>query len=98
MDILHDLENAAVGHDSVAEAAAIGLPHPLWQERPLLVVVRRAGREVTKEELLAYLAGKVAKWWLPNDIVFVAQLPHTATGKLQKRALRELFADYQFDA
>ena len=93
-----DLENAAVGHESVAEAAAIGLPHPLWQERPLLVVVRRAGREVTKDELLAYLAGKVAKWWLPNDIVFVAQLPHTATGKLQKRALRELFADYQFEA
>jgi len=93
-----DLENAAVGHTSVAEAAAIGLPHPVWQERPLLVVVRKAGHEVTKDELLAYLSGKVAKWWLPNAIVFVAQLPHTATGKLQKMTLRETFKDYRFDA
>jgi acyl-CoA synthetase (AMP-forming)/AMP-acid ligase II len=93
-----DLENAAVGHTSVAEAAAIGLPHPVWQERPLLVVVRKAGHEVTKDELLAYLSGRVAKWWLPNDIVFVAQLPHTATGKLQKMTLRETFKDYRFDA
>jgi len=93
-----DLENAAVGHTCVAEAAAIGLPHPLWQERPLLVVVRKAGHKVTKDELLAYLSGKVAKWWLPNDIVFVAQLPHTGTGKLQKMPLRETFKDYRFDA
>jgi fatty-acyl-CoA synthase len=93
-----DLENAAVGHTCVAEAAAIGLPHPLWQERPLLVVVRKAGHEVTKDELLGYLSGKVVKWWLPNDIVFVAQLPHTATGKLQKMTLRETFKDYRFDA
>ncbi|MEP7247607.1 MAG: long-chain-fatty-acid--CoA ligase [Gammaproteobacteria bacterium] len=93
-----DLENAAVGHVSVAEAAAIGLPHPVWQERPLLVVVRKAGHEVTKDELLAHLALKVAKWWLPDDIVFVAQLPHTATGKLQKMTLRETFKDYRFDA
>jgi fatty-acyl-CoA synthase len=93
-----DLENAAVGHTCVAEAAAIGLPHPLWQERPLLVVVRKAGHKVTKDELLAYLSGKVAKWWLPNDIVFVAQLPHTGTGKLQKMTLRETFKDYRFDA
>jgi fatty-acyl-CoA synthase len=93
-----DLENAAVGHSSVAEAAAIGLPHSLWQERPLLVVVRKAGHEVTKDELLGYLSGKVVKWWLPNDIVFVAQLPHTATGKLQKMTLRETFKDYRFDA
>ena len=93
-----DLENAAVGHVAVAEAAAIGLPHPVWQERPLLVVVRKAGAELTKGELLDYLAHKVAKWWLPNDIVFVTQLPHTATGKLQKMALREIFKDHRFDA
>jgi fatty-acyl-CoA synthase len=93
-----DLENAAVGHAAVAEAAAIGLPHPVWQERPLLVVVKMAGLDVTKDELLAYLSKKVAKWWLPNDIVFVEQLPHTATGKLQKMTLREMFKDRQFDA
>jgi acyl-CoA synthetase (AMP-forming)/AMP-acid ligase II len=93
-----DLENAAVGHSAVAEAAAIGLPHPLWQERPLLVVVKKAGMEVTKDELIAYLSERVAKWWLPNDIVFVEQLPHTATGKLQKMTLREMFKDRQFDA
>jgi acyl-CoA synthetase (AMP-forming)/AMP-acid ligase II len=93
-----DLENAAVGHACVAEAAAIGLPHPLWQERPLLVVVRKQGLQVTREELLGYLAGKVAKWWLPNDIVFVEQLPHTATGKLQKMKLREMFRDFRFEA
>ena len=93
-----DLEKAAVGHACVAEAAAIGLPHPKWQERPLLVIVRKAGHEVTKDDLMAYLSGKVAKWWLPNDIVFVAQLPRTATGKLQKMMLRETFREYQFDA
>jgi acyl-CoA synthetase (AMP-forming)/AMP-acid ligase II len=93
-----DLENAAVGHDSVAEAAAIGLPHAKWQERPLLVVVRKAGHEVTKDDLLAYLSGKVAKWWLPNGIVFVSQLPRTATGKVQKVKLREAFKEYEFDA
>ena len=91
-----DLENAAVGHPSVAEAAAIGLPHPKWQERPLLIVVRKAGKDVTSEELLDYLAKKVAKWWLPNEIEFVAELPHTATGKLQKMTLRERFKDRQF--
>jgi len=93
-----DLENVAVGHTSVAEAAAIGLPHPKWQERPLLVVVRRTGHDVTKDDLMAYMSGKVAKWWLPNDIVFVAQLPRTATGKVQKVMLRETFKEYQFDA
>jgi acyl-CoA synthetase (AMP-forming)/AMP-acid ligase II len=93
-----DLENAAVGHSAVAEAAAIGLPHPLWQERPLLVVVKKTGMEVTKDELIVYLSERVDKWWLPNDIVFVEQLPHTATGKLQKMTLREMFKDRQFDA
>lgn len=93
-----DLENAAMGHAAVAEAAAIGLPHPKWQERPLLVIVRRAGHAVTAEDLMAYLSGKVAKWWLPNGIVFVSQLPRTATGKLQKVMLRETFKEYRFDA
>jgi len=93
-----ELENAAVGHPAVAEAAAIGITHPKWQERPLLVVVRKPGHEVTREEILAYLTPKVAKWWLPNDVVFVAELPHTGTGKVQKKALREMFKTYRFDA
>ncbi len=93
-----DLENAAVGHPAVAEAAAIGLPHPVWQERPLLIVVRKPNHDVSKDELLAFLATRVAKWWLPNDIEFVEQLPHTATGKLQKMVLREMFKDRRFEA
>ncbi len=76
--------------------AAIGLPHPKWQERPLLVVVRKPRLDVTQDELLTYLSTKVAKWWLPNEIEFVAELPHTATGKLQKMKLREMFKDRQF--
>ncbi len=64
----------------MAEAAVIGVPHPKWQERPLLVVVLRSGRSATREELLAHLSDQVAKWWLPNDVVFVDELPHTATG------------------
>jgi acyl-CoA synthetase (AMP-forming)/AMP-acid ligase II len=91
------LENAAVGHPAVAEAAAIGIAHPKWQERPLLVVVRKPGRDVTRDELLAFLRPKVAKWWLPNDVVFVAELPHTGTGKVQKKVLREMFREYRFE-
>jgi fatty-acyl-CoA synthase len=90
-----DLENAVTGHPAVAEAAVIGVPHPKWQERPLLLAVLRPGQTATREELLDYLAGKVAKWWLPNDVVFVEELPHTATGKLLKVALRERFRDHQ---
>jgi acyl-CoA synthetase (AMP-forming)/AMP-acid ligase II len=90
------LENAAVGHPSVAEAAVIAVPHERWQERPLMVVVKKPETEVTRAELLAYLADKVAKWWLPDDVVFVNELPHTATGKLQKMKLRELFGGYRF--
>jgi acyl-CoA synthetase (AMP-forming)/AMP-acid ligase II len=89
-----DLENAAMGHPGVAEAAVIGVPHEKWQERPLLVVVRKAGQEVTRDEMLRFLGGKVAKWWLPDDVAFVAELPHTATGKLQKTKLRVQFRDY----
>ena len=90
-----EIENAAVGHPAVAEAAVIGVPHPKWQERPLLIVVRKAGQEVTREDLLGYLAGRVAKWWLPDDVVFVEEVPHTATGKLLKTRLREMFSGYQ---
>ena len=90
-----DLENAATGHPAIAEAAVIGVPHPKWQERPLLLAVQRPGHTITREELLEYLAGEVAKWWLPNDVVFVDELPHTATGKLLKIALREQYRDHQ---
>jgi acyl-CoA synthetase (AMP-forming)/AMP-acid ligase II len=92
-----ELENAAMGHPAVAEAAAIGLPHPVWQERPLLIVVKRPGREVTRDELLAWLAMKVIKWWLPDDIDFVAELPHTGTGKVHKKTLREIYKGQRFE-
>ncbi len=89
-----DLENIAVGHPDVAEAASIGVSHPKWDERPLLVVVRREGAELSREDMLAYFEGKVARWWVPDDVVFVDELPHTATGKLLKMQLREDYKDY----
>ncbi|MBX3596994.1 MAG: long-chain-fatty-acid--CoA ligase [Rhizobiaceae bacterium] len=91
-----DLENLAVGHPDVAEAAVIGVHHSRWDERPLLVVVRKPGKEPTKEDLLAFMDGKVAKWWLPDDVAFVDEIPHTATGKIQKITLREQFKDFRF--
>jgi len=91
-----EIENIAVGHPKVAEAAVIGLRHPKWDERPLLVVVPKKGESISREELLAYLQGKIAKWWMPDDIVSVDDIPHTATGKIQKTALRERFKDYAF--
>ena len=90
-----DLENAAMGCTGVAEAAAIGLPHPKWDERPLLVVVKKAGAEVSKDAVLAHMTGKVAKWWMPDDVAFVDDIPHTATGKISKLQLRERFKDYR---
>ncbi len=90
-----DLENLAVGHPDVAEAAVIGVAHPKWDERPLLVVVKKPGRELTKEQMLAYMEGKIAKWWMPDDVTFVEGIPHTATGKIQKMTLREQFRDYR---
>jgi fatty-acyl-CoA synthase len=90
-----DLENAAIAHPAVQEAAIIGVAHPKWQERPLLVVVRRPGHEVSGAALLDFLATKVAKWWVPDDVVFVEALPHTATGKLLKTKLREQYKDYR---
>jgi fatty-acyl-CoA synthase len=89
-----EIENAAVGHPAVAEAAVIGVAHPKWQERPLLIVVPKPGQEVTREDLLGYLGTKVARWWLPDDVVFVDEMPHTATGKLLKTKLREMFSGY----
>jgi len=86
-----ELENLAVGHPDVREAAVIGVPHPKWDERPLLVVVPKEGRQPTKDDLLAFMRGRIAKWWLPDDVVFVDEIPHTATGKIQKTALRETF-------
>ncbi|MBN9035749.1 MAG: fatty-acid--CoA ligase [Rhizobiales bacterium] len=89
------LENLAVGHPDVAEAAAIGIAHPKWDERPLLVVVPKAGKSPTKDELLGFMQGKIAKWWLPDDVVLVKEIPHTATGKIQKTTLRDTFKDYK---
>ena len=90
-----ELENAAVGCAGVAEAAAIGVPHPKWDERPLLLVVKKPGFEVSAEEVRAHLAAHVAKWWLPDEILFVDALPHSATGKLLKTALREQYREYR---
>jgi 3-(methylthio)propionyl---CoA ligase len=86
-----DLENVAVAHPAVAEAAVIGVSHPKWDERPLLIVQRKPGAQVTREELIAFYQDKVAKWWIPDDVVFVETLPHTATGKLLKTKLRDDF-------
>ncbi|MFT6032463.1 MAG: acyl-CoA synthetase (AMP-forming)/AMP-acid ligase II [Arenicella sp.] len=92
-----DLENCAVGHSGVAEAGVIGIAHPKWDERPLLVIVRQPGtEEVTAKQVLAFMEGKIAKWWMPDEVAFVDELPHTATGKIHKVGLREQFVDYRF--
>ena len=91
-----ELENAALGCAGVAEAAAIGVPHPRWDERPLLLVVRKPDAVVDEAAVRAHLAGQVAKWWLPDAILFVDSLPHTATGKLLKTALRDAYRDFRF--
>ncbi len=90
-----DIENFAVAHPAVAEAAVIGISHPKWDERPLLVVVKKSGMEVEKQALLDFIAPKIAKWWVPDDVQFVDELPHTATGKISKLELRKLFAQYK---
>lgn len=91
-----ELENTAMGHPAVAQAAVIGVAHPKWTERPLLVVVKAEGQDLDKEEMLAWFDGKVATWWIPNDVAFVDELPHTATGKVKKIELRKQFAEYAF--
>ena len=90
-----DLENIAVAHPAIAEAAVIGVKHPKWDERPIVVAVKKPGQEVSKEDLLKFYEGKIAKWWMPDDVVFVPELPHTATGKLSKLTLRQRFRDYR---
>jgi len=91
-----ELENAAMGCPGVKEAAAIGLPHPKWDERPLLVIVRKEGSRVSGADILAHLSGRIAKWWMPDDVAFVEEIPHTATGKISKLELRRRFGDYRF--
>ncbi len=90
-----DVENAAIGHPAIAEAAVIGLPHPRWGERPLLVVAPCEGAARDKDDILRYLGAHLANWQLPDDVVFVAEIPHTATGKILKTKLREMFKDHQ---
>jgi fatty-acyl-CoA synthase len=90
-----DLENIAVGHPAVLMAACIGMPHPKWDERPLLIIVKKPGQDATREDILAHLDGKIAKFWMPDDVVFVDAIPLGATGKILKTKLREQFSDYR---
>lgn len=90
-----ELENLAVGHPDVAEAAVIGVAHPKWDERPLLIIVMREGRSGDKASILGFMSDKIAKWWMPDDVVFVDEIPHTATGKIKKTTLRDQFGDYR---
>lgn len=91
-----ELENLAVDHPKVAEAAVIGVPHPRWTERPLLLAILKDGESMTKQEMLQWYEGKIAKWSIPSDCEFVESLPHTATGKLSKKDLREQYKDYEW--
>ncbi len=93
-----EVENAAMAHPAIAEAAVIGVSHPTWQERPLLIAVRRGDADVSRDELIAFLRERMAKWWLPDDVIFVEELPRTATGKLSKLTLRKQFKDYELPA
>ncbi|MEC7551814.1 MAG: long-chain-fatty-acid--CoA ligase, partial [Pseudomonadota bacterium] len=89
-----ELENIAVGHPDIVEAAVIGVAHPKWDERPILIVIKKEDADLSREDVLGFMEGKIAKWWMPDDVVFVEEIPHTATGKIQKLALREQFKDY----
>ncbi|HVM54684.1 MAG TPA: long-chain fatty acid--CoA ligase [Acidimicrobiales bacterium] len=89
-----ELENEIMAHPKVQEAAVIGVNHPKWSERPLACVVVKPGEELTKEEILAFLDGRVAKWWLPDDVVFIDEVPKTSVGKFSKKTLRDRFEDY----
>src|SRR5690606_32671191 len=89
-----ELENEIMAHPAVAEAAVIGLPHPKWGERPLACVVLREGQQTTKQDIVSFLQGRVAKWWLPDDVVFIDSIPKTSVGKFSKKDLRDGFADY----
>jgi fatty-acyl-CoA synthase len=92
-----DVENELMAHPKIAEAAVIGISHPRWQERPLACVVPKAGETLTKEEVLGFLEGRIAKWWLPDAIEFVDEIPHTGTGKISKKDLRDRFRDYRLE-
>jgi fatty-acyl-CoA synthase len=92
------IEGAALDHPAIAQAAVIGIPHPRWQERPLLVAVRKQNGDVTREAMLEHLGHRMASWWLPDDVVFVEALPMTATGKINKVSLRELFSTFTIGA
>jgi fatty-acyl-CoA synthase len=89
-----ELENEIMAHPAVAEAAVIGVPHPKWSERPLACVVVAPDAELTAEELIEFLDGRVAKWWLPDDVVFIDEVPKTSVGKFSKKDLRDRFADH----
>jgi fatty-acyl-CoA synthase len=93
-----DLENVAMSHPDVAEAAVIAIPHPKWDERPLLIAVAKPGHSVDKQGLIDFFEGKIAKWWTPDAVEIVDELPHGATGKVQKMTLRQQFADYKLDS
>jgi fatty-acyl-CoA synthase len=90
-----ELENEIMAHPKVAEAAVIGVHHPKWQERPLACVVVADGEELTRDEVVAFLDGRVASWWVPDDVVFIEEVPKTSVGKFSKKDLRERFADYE---
>jgi fatty-acyl-CoA synthase len=92
------IENIAVGHPAVAEAAVIGVAHPKWDERPLLILALKPGQECCAEDMLGFLSGKIAKWWMPDAVAFVDEIPHTATGKILKTELRSRFADFRLPA
>jgi 3-(methylthio)propionyl---CoA ligase len=90
-----ELENLAMAHPEIVEAAVIGVAHPKWDERPLVIAVRRPGSKLTSAQLLEFYNGKIAKWWMPDDVLFVEELPHGATGKLLKTKLRELYGSHR---
>jgi len=89
-----ELENEIMAHPKVAEAAVIGVAHPKWQERPLACVVVKPGEELTRDEVLEFLEPRVAKWWLPDDVVFIDEVPKTSVGKFSKKDLRDRFKDH----
>ena len=93
-----DIENIAMAHPAIAMSACVGMPHPKWDERPIVVVVKKPGADVTGEELLKFYEGKTAKWQIPDDVVFVDAIPLGATGKMLKNRLREQYGRYLVEA
>ena len=90
-----DIENILMSHPDIREAAVVAIPHPKWDERPLACVVLEPGKSMTKDEVLAYLDGKIAKWWMPDGVEFIDEVPKTSVGKMSKKDLRDRFSDYQ---